>query len=89
MKPNNLVIVTCFPNPSQNEVAVQFYLYQPSKVDLSIYDLNGRQLVHQTDKQNQVGLYSTKVYLDGLSAGTYMLSISDGTNTYVKKIVKD
>ena len=89
VKPNNLVIVTCFPNPSQNEVAVQFYLYQPSKVDLSIYDLNGRQLVHQTDKQNQVGLYSTKVYLDGLSAGTYMLSISDGTNTYVKKIVKD
>ena len=86
---DKMVIVTCFPNPSQNEVAVQFYLYQPAKVDLNIYDVNGKALVHQADQQNQVGLYSTKVYLDGLAAGTYFLTISDGAKTYTRKIVKD
>jgi alkaline phosphatase D len=86
---DKMVIVTCFPNPSQNEVAIQFYLYQPTKVDLNVYDINGKLVVHQTDQQTQVGLYSTKVYLDGLIAGTYMLTISDGTNTYARKIVKD
>ena len=89
VKSNNMVIVTCFPNPSQNEVAVQFYLYQPSKVELNVYDVTGKQLIHNIDQQSQIGLYSTKVYLDGLVTGTYLLTISDGTNTYAKKIVKD
>lgn len=86
---DKMVIVTCFPNPSQNEVAVQFYLYQPARVDLNIYDVNGKVVTHQADQQSQIGLYSTKVYLDGLAAGTYFLTISDGTKVYTKKIVKD
>ena len=86
---DKMVIVTCFPNPSQNEVAVQFYLFQPASVDLSIYDINGKQVAYQSDKQSQVGLYSTKVYLDGLAPDTYMLHISDGLNVYTKKIVKE
>jgi len=86
---DKMVIVTCFPNPSQNEVAVQFYLYQPARVDLNIYDVNGNAMVHQTDRQAQAGLYSTKVYLDGLAPGSYFLTISDGVKTYTKKIVKD
>lgn len=86
---SKMVVVTCFPNPSENEVGVQFYLYQPAKVDLRIFDLNGKLLNSQTNNEAREGLYSTKVYLDGLSAGTYMLVISDGSDTYVKKVIKN
>jgi alkaline phosphatase D len=86
---DKMVLLTCYPNPSQNEVAIQFYLYQPSKVELNMYDINGNKVIHQADQQSQVGLYSTKAYMDGLAAGTYFLTISDGSNLYTKKIVKN
>jgi len=84
-----MVIVTCFPNPTENEVAVQYYAYQPAKIDLNIYDINGKLVLKKSETQTQPGLFSTKVFLDNLSAGTYLLAISDGSKVYTRKLVKD
>jgi alkaline phosphatase D len=84
-----MILISCFPNPSQNEVAIQFYLYQPSKIDLNVYDMMGKAVIHQADQQSQMGLYSTKVYLDGLPFGTYFVTITDGSKVYTQKVVKN
>ena len=86
---SNMVIVTCFPNPTENEMAVQYYLYQPAQVSINVYDLGGRLVQHQSEQQTQPGLFSTKLYLDKLQAGTYLVSIFDGSKAFTKKIVKN
>ena len=85
---NNMVVVTCFPNPTDNELAVQYYLYEPAHVNINIYDMNGRLVAQQAEQQNQPGLFSTKLYLDILQAGTYLVSVFDGSKAFTKKIVK-
>ncbi|HWB64011.1 MAG TPA: alkaline phosphatase D family protein, partial [Chitinophagales bacterium] len=85
---DKMVILTCYPNPSANEVAVQYYLNQPARVDLNIYNMNGQTVYHNTEQQNQTGLFSTKIYTDNLPSGTYLLSIYDGSKAYTKQLVK-
>jgi hypothetical protein len=49
----------------------------------------GKAVIHQADQQSQMGLYSTKVYLDGLPFGTYFVTITDGSKVYTQKVVKN
>ena len=89
IKPANMLLITCSPNPTQSEVALQFYLYQPSKVTVSVYDIDGKLVKQESEPQAQAGLYSSKVNLGELKVGIYFIAISDGANVYTKKIVKD
>lgn len=85
---NKMVIITCFPNPTENEVAIQYYIYDPGKVDMNIYDINGKVVYHKSEQQGQAGLFSSKIYLDNLATGTYVLAVSEGSSVFTRKIVK-
>jgi alkaline phosphatase D len=85
---DNMVIIACYPNPAENEVAVQYYLSEPAKVDLLITDMNGKTVYSHSTTQQQTGLFNTKAYLDGLSAGTYIVSVVSGGKVYSKQLVK-
>jgi alkaline phosphatase D len=85
---NNMIIMGCYPNPAENEVAIQYYLSDPSKVTVNIADINGKTVYTKTTQQSQYGLYDTKVYLDDLAAGSYVISIAANGKIYSKHIVK-
>lgn len=85
---NNILILGMYPNPAENEVAIQYYLSEPSKVDVTITDMSGRNVYTHTTQQTQYGLYNTKAFIDGLAAGSYVVSISANGKTYSKQIVK-
>jgi hypothetical protein len=85
---NKMVMVTCFPNPTENEVALQYYLYEPANMEITFLDMSGKIISHKTEMQSQAGLYSSKLYLDGLPAGNYLLSIKCGNNIYSRQIIK-
>jgi len=84
----NMIVLTCYPNPTDNEVYVQYYLNEASKVDLNVYDLKGALISHRSEQQSHPGVFNTKFYLDGLAAGTYIIHISDGNKVLSRKIVK-
>lgn len=88
LKEDNLVVITCYPNPSDNEIAIQYYLLEPTKVDLFITDINGNKVYSQANVQAPNGLYSQRVSLSNFAAGTYIVTISTGNKTYSKHIVK-
>ena len=85
---DNMVIISCYPNPSANEVSFQYYLFEPAKVDFFITNLNGQLIYKESMPQSQAGLFNTKARLDNLAAGTYLLSISANGQTYSKQVVK-
>lgn len=85
---NNILVLGMYPNPAENEVAIQYYLSEPSKVDVNITDMSGRNVYTHTTQQAQYGLYNTKAFIDGLAAGSYVVSISANGKTYSKQIVK-
>lgn len=82
------VLINCYPNPSFDEVAIQMYLNEATKITVNLYDINGNLVTSQYTNPS-VGVFTTKLSLSGIGTGTYMLSINDGTNVYVKKIVKN
>ncbi|MDB5284005.1 MAG: Alkaline phosphatase [Bacteroidota bacterium] len=85
---DNMIVITCYPNPAESEVAIQYYLFQPAKVDLFITSMTGQIVRKESIQQTQSGLFNTKAYLDDLAAGTYLVSISAGGKTYSKQLVK-
>jgi hypothetical protein len=85
---NDLIVIGCYPNPAENEVALQYYLTEPSKVDINITDMMGKNVYTRTTPQSQYGLFNTKVYIDNLAAGSYIVSITASGKTYSKQIVK-
>jgi alkaline phosphatase D len=83
-----MVIIGCYPNPAENEIAIQYYLSEPSKVDVYITDMNGKIVYTKTTQQTQYGLFNTKAFIDDLAAGSYLVSVSASGKTYSKHIVK-
>ncbi len=76
-----------FPNPTDNDLTVQFETANISTVQITITDILGRTLLQQEVEAN-IGLNSIMVNTSTLSAGTYLLSLSDGNTTLTQRIVK-
>ncbi|HLP21178.1 MAG TPA: alkaline phosphatase D family protein [Chitinophagales bacterium] len=88
VKPEEMTMLSLYPNPSVNEVAIQFYLFKPATVSIIVTDINGRMVHNQQAQYGQPGLYNAEADLSNLAAGTYLLSIATGSKVVSKKIVK-
>ena len=66
-----------FPNPTTGSLTVAYYSRSSNKIQLSVFDMNGRRLF----KQNANALAKTNSYslnLNNLLPGNYMLEVSNG-----------
>ncbi len=88
MKPDDMVMISCYPNPAIKEVAIQYYIFKPGQVNILLSDLNGRIAYTQSAQHTQDGLYNTEIDLSGVASGTYLLAITAGNKMVSKKIVK-
>lgn len=60
---NNFRLLTNYPNPFNAATIVQYYLQQPGLVDLELYDINGRLVMHLIHNEYH-GAGSYKIRLD-------------------------
>ncbi|MFN8299878.1 MAG: alkaline phosphatase D family protein [Chitinophagales bacterium] len=88
IKQENMVIVGCYPNPFDNKIQVQYYLYQPATVQLQITDLNGRIVYSERTTQTVHGLYNAEANVSNLTPGTYFVTVNAGGKSYSKQVVK-
>ena len=84
----DMVMMSVYPNPSANHVDVQYYLYAPGDVTISLTNISGQTVYNQTIKHTQYGLFNAEADLSNLSSGTYVLSIGAGGKVYSKNLVK-
>lgn len=76
---------TLYPNPNTGNFTVEFDSKSNNKINIKIHDLSGRKIF---DKQYEnSGLFNQNLQLDNAQSGIYLVSISEGDNKIVKRIV--
>jgi len=77
------VFFTVGPNPVKNRLNI-YFPNEPSKTrNIIVMDLSGKNLVSFYSAGNKVG-----VNFDYFSKGVYIIQITDGENTFTRKIIK-
>lgn len=74
-----------YPNPNSGNFNVKFKNAATDKVELTIIDMSGRAIF--TKNYNSQGDFNENVQLDAIQSGVYMISLFDGENTQVKRII--
>lgn len=87
-QPTELILVGAFPNPFHDQFVVQYYLQQPSNVTAYFYDLAGKQVAAQTLGLGDEGINLANINGSKLPAGSYILVLDNGKQTYRKQVVK-
>ena len=75
-----------YPNPNNGSFTVAFTAQSSEKIAIEVHDLSGRK-IFANSYANQ-GVFAETVQLENAQAGIYLVSITNGTNKIVKRIVK-
>ncbi len=60
-----------YPNPFNSITNIRFELQKPGKVEISLYDLNGRKIIRLTDANYAVGSHQVQANLENQASGIY------------------
>jgi subtilisin-like proprotein convertase family protein len=83
---SGFVNLSVFPNPSKDQVTVQFQPQSSEPIAITIYDLRGRQI--STNNYSNSGNFTETISLSNFTSGVYLLKIKDGESVVTKKIIK-
>jgi subtilisin-like proprotein convertase family protein len=79
---NDFVI---FPNPNNGNFNIQFNSNSGNEIKVLVYDVRGRQIFQRS--YNNSGLFNENINLSNVQSGIYMVTVLDGVQKQVKKIV--
>jgi hypothetical protein len=77
-----------YPNPFNSITNIRFELHKPGKVEIWLYDLNGRKIIELTDGNYAVGSHQVKANLENQASGIYFYAfILDGIKRESRKLI--
>lgn len=79
---NNLAI---YPNPNNGNFNIQFNSSSGNEIKVLVHDIRGRQIFERSF--NNSGLFNENINLSSVQSGIYMVTVLDGAQKQVKKIV--
>lgn len=74
-----------YPNPNNGSFKISFNSDSSNDVKISINDIRGRKIFNKSYTNN--GLFNENIELDKIQAGIYLVTVQNGTNKTVKRIV--
>ena len=79
-----------YPNPFNNNLDIRFFSDKQQTINITLYDIVGREIVSQEKKINTVG-YTTINFLKTFmsSKGPYLLRLSTEDKTYFEKLINN
>ncbi len=80
--------INVYPNPSVNELNVSFDLATGTDVQLSILDMMGKQVDAKRIKA-AAGSNLVVMAVDDLSSGVYFIKLSDGSQSTIRKFIRE
>lgn len=81
--------INTYPNPVSHNISLQFYLEDKNHLSLNLMDNTGRILkTYFNEKIHGSGLYKYDLELSDVKSGIYHLALFNGSNSYIKKIIK-
>lgn len=79
---NDLVL---YPNPNNGIFNIQFTSTTGNDIKINVHDLRGRSIFNKSYNNN--GLFNESLELSNVQSGIYLVTIEDGANKEVKKII--
>lgn len=80
--------LTSLPNPAQSEALIRFTLPQAARVDLSVFDLQGRRVARLIESAfRDPGRYDVLMPTGALKAGVYLCRLEAGNRSATRKMV--
>lgn len=84
---SNFLASLLFPNPAQSNTRIEYELSDASGVEISIYDLNGREILALSNEHQTAGKHFLNFNTDLLTAGIYFVRMNAG-GIICKKLMK-
>ena len=84
--PSEYTLAQNFPNPFNPSTQIVFQLKEDIQVELSVFDLLGRQVATVVDQQMKAGTHKVAFDAGELSAGLYFYSLKAGSFHEMKKM---
>ncbi len=76
-----------FPNPFNSSTKIEFELPEDSRVDLSVYNILGQQVLRVINGTLSAGYYSKIIEMRNFPTGVYFLRLTAGNSSIVKKLI--
>lgn len=82
------VLLGVYPNPFEQQLTLQYHLHQAAKVEITLFDLQGRQVLHRDLGTQSAGLVEERLDLPNLPAGSYVVVVHLGDKKHQRMLVK-
>ncbi|NQV40809.1 MAG: T9SS type A sorting domain-containing protein [Candidatus Marinimicrobia bacterium] len=79
-------LVSNYPNPFNGETILSISLENDSQVDVQVYDLTGRQLLHPISNRFTAGAHNLSLNLSAFESGVYLCKVSMGRDHSMTKM---
>jgi photosystem II stability/assembly factor-like uncharacterized protein len=86
-KPADFTVLAAYPNPFNGSTRIRYDLDRQSKVQLQIYDLQGRLVKTLLDDISEPGQHELLWNADNLSSGTYFVRLHTPQSTRTQKLL--
>ena len=87
LRPSSYVLLDCYPNPFNSNLKIAFELLAAFEIELSIYDIAGRQVSTLENGPFAMGNHEINFNATGLSSGIYFIKLQYNDQSGCRKIV--
>jgi hypothetical protein len=74
-----------FPNPAVTNLTVEYFLYQPTEITISVYNIYGQKLTSLSNMES-IGKQAHTIDLNSLGTGIYILIIESASPGFTKHL---
>ncbi|MDU8886786.1 zinc-dependent metalloprotease family protein [Yeosuana sp. MJ-SS3] len=82
---NTLTGFSVYPNPNRGEFNVRLNSTSGEAITINAYDIRGRKIYN--NRFEQFGYFNEAIDLGQVQSGIYLIHVSDGLSTQVKKVI--
>jgi hypothetical protein len=76
-----------YPNPNRGNFNVKFDSTSSNEITIEVYDIRGRNIFEK--QYSNSGLFDQNIQLNNIESGVYLVTVKDGAQKIIKKIVVD
>jgi serine protease AprX len=77
------IAMTVYPNPAQNVINVGFYVNVAKNVEITIFDMNGKERLRKIKHCNAAGSFVETINIAGLASGSYIVRVDNQARNLV------
>lgn len=85
----SMPIIKVFPNPTQKEINVDYFLGQTKSISFEILDIYGKVVQSIPARQKQAGFNTERIRISNLPSGCYFICYVEDGNKYIKCFIKN